>query len=236
MRKPVESPIDRRLGLEICSQAKNIGAILAGSLNKLGSAYRLQVELVNPVSGDVLATNQQEAQSSEGMIPVLRSIAYWVRESLGEQMGDDQPKGEGREELTLSRLRALSLYTRAVVSGRPPAGLPGPRSIMTASSIGAMIASVRTTVTIDPDVEQLLRDAMQRTRKSFKATLNQAIRKGLGRELRPTLEGPFKVKALAMGLRAGVDPAHLNQLDDEIEVDAFLERTGRLLRAADADK
>ena len=71
------------LGLEICRQAENVGAILTGSLDKLGSAYRLQVELVNPVSGDVLATNQQEAQSSEGMIQGLRSIAYWVRESLG---------------------------------------------------------------------------------------------------------------------------------------------------------
>ncbi len=33
-----------------------------------------------------------------------------------------------------------------------------------------------------------------------------------------------------MGLRAGVDPAHLNQLNDELEVDTFLETTRGLLQ------
>ena len=38
---------------------------------------------------------------------------------------------------------------------------------------------MRTTVTLDADVEQLLRDAMHERRQSFKETLNQAIRAGL---------------------------------------------------------
>ena len=53
---------------------------------------------------------------------------------------------------------------------------------------------MRTTITIDPDVEQLTRDAMQRTRKSFKATLNQALRRALSGELKPIQEKPFKVE------------------------------------------
>ena len=91
---------------------------------------------------------------------------------------------------------------------------------------------MRTTVTIDRDAEQLLRDAMQRTRSSFKATLNQAIRKGLGGGARPTTEGPFAVQARALGLQAGIDSARLNQLGDDLEVDAFLETTRRLQRKA----
>jgi hypothetical protein len=80
----------------------------------------------------------------------------------------------------------------------------------------------RTTVTLDPDVEQLLRDAMQRRRQSFKEALNQAIRNGLADMSAATHESRFEVRARPMGLRTGIDPARLNQFADEIEVDAFL--------------
>jgi hypothetical protein len=90
---------------------------------------------------------------------------------------------------------------------------------------------MRTTVTIDHDVEQLVREAMQQTGQSFKVTLNQAIRKGLAGTLVPRAdEPPFVVSPYAMGLRAGVDPARLQQLDDDLEVDSFLAVTGKLLR------
>ena len=79
----------------------------------------------------------------------------------------------------------------------------------------------RTTVTLDPDVEQLLRDAMQRRRQSFKEALNQAIRNGLS-EGKAAREGRFKTRARPMGLRTGIDPARLNQFADDMEVDAFL--------------
>lgn len=81
---------------------------------------------------------------------------------------------------------------------------------------------MRTTVTIDPDVQQLIQDAMQRSRQSFKEILNQALRRGLA-DMAPSVdEPPFQVDARPLGLRAGIDPARLNQLNDALEVDAFL--------------
>ena len=38
---------------------------------------------------------------------------------------------------------------------------------------------MRTTVTLDPDVQNLLKEAAHRTGKPFKVTLNDAIRAGL---------------------------------------------------------
>jgi phosphatidylethanolamine-binding protein (PEBP) family uncharacterized protein len=87
---------------------------------------------------------------------------------------------------------------------------------------------MRTTVTLDPDVQQLLQDAMQRSRQSFKETLNQAIRRGLAGMVPPVDQEPFRVEARPLGLRAGIDPARLNQLNDELEVDAFLRLTHQL--------
>lgn len=86
---------------------------------------------------------------------------------------------------------------------------------------------MRTTVTLDPDVERLLRDAMHRRRQSFKETLNQAIRSGLA-DAAQKREPRFKTRARPMGLRAGVDPARLNQFGDDLEADAFLALTTRL--------
>lgn len=81
---------------------------------------------------------------------------------------------------------------------------------------------VRTTVTLDPDVEQLLRDAMKQRRQSFKEAFNQAIRAGLsGAGGLGVADRPFTLQAQPMGLRAGIDPGRLNQLADELESDAF---------------
>ena len=59
---------------------------------------------------------------------------------------------------------------------------------------------MRTTVTLDPDVEALLRKAMGERDVSFKVALNQAIRDGLSAKplLRPR---EFRVKTHRMGFR-----------------------------------
>ena len=81
---------------------------------------------------------------------------------------------------------------------------------------------MRTTVTLDKDVERLVRQAMHRSRRSFKATINAALRAGLGGKTARGKRAPFIIKARPMGLRAGLDPASLNKLADEFEVDACL--------------
>jgi hypothetical protein len=86
---------------------------------------------------------------------------------------------------------------------------------------------MRTTVTLDPDVERLLKEEVHRTRLSFKAVLNDAVRAGLLAHS-PRPRKPFVVRAQAMHLRAGVDPARLGEAADDLEVEAFLRTTERL--------
>lgn len=90
---------------------------------------------------------------------------------------------------------------------------------------------MRTTVTLDTDVESLVRRAMERGRKSFKQVLNEAVRRGLkgeGGEEAPA----FLVEAKPMKSRSGIDPARLRDMDDELEVQEFLRKT-RALEAAE---
>lgn len=87
---------------------------------------------------------------------------------------------------------------------------------------------MRTTVTLDPDAEQLLRLAMQQTGESFKVTLNRAIRRGLADAVPQIDEKPFVVKAKAMGVRPGVDLANIHDFEADLEVERFLEVTQKL--------
>ena len=57
---------------------------------------------------------------------------------------------------------------------------------------------MRTTVTLDPDVERLIRDAMRKRAISFKEALNEAARIGLrGKERKPLRK--FAQKTFRMG-------------------------------------
>lgn len=90
---------------------------------------------------------------------------------------------------------------------------------------------MRTTVTLDPHVERLLRRAMAERGLSFKVALNEAIERGLT-GLAAADEEPFVVAASPLGLRAGIDPARFNALADELEADAFVELDCRTTRTA----
>ena len=89
---------------------------------------------------------------------------------------------------------------------------------------------MRTTVTLDKDVERMLRDAVHQSRRSFKETLNAALRIGLTARPARRMGPRFSVKARPMGLRPGIDPASLNKLADDLEADAFLEKQRRTRR------
>ncbi len=87
----------------------------------------------------------------------------------------------------------------------------------------AIVINMKTTITLDTEVEQRLREAMQRQGKSLKEILNEALRRGLGLS-----QQQFEVKSRPLRLRPGLDPARPSDLDDDLEVEEFLSKTARL--------
>ena len=83
-------------------------------------------------------------------------------------------------------------------------------------------------MTLDPDVELLLKETVRRTRQSFKQVLNIAVREGLRTCPYASPRQPFTVKARPMRLRAGIDPAQIGKLGDDLELAAFFKTTRRL--------
>ena len=77
---------------------------------------------------------------------------------------------------------------------------------------------MRTTLTLDRDVAERVRQEMRRTGRGLKAIINEALRLGLGGSARSSRATKFKVAARDLGLRSGFDPDRMNQLVDELQV------------------
>jgi predicted transcriptional regulator len=73
---------------------------------------------------------------------------------------------------------------------------------------------MRTTVTLDPDVVQQLKELARRRNVSFKVALNSAVRAGLAAERGQPR--PYQVPARAMGLRPGLDLTRALRIADAL--------------------
>lgn len=78
---------------------------------------------------------------------------------------------------------------------------------------------MRSTITLEPDVQRLVERAMRREKASFKETVNAAIRAGLSEPQRSGVE--VDVPVYRLSLLPGIDPMRLNAaLDDVLSEDA----------------
>jgi hypothetical protein len=81
---------------------------------------------------------------------------------------------------------------------------------------------MRTTLTLEDDVARLVKETMNREQRNLKDIVNTAIRRALSPSGVERKRRVFKIITHPTKLRAGVDPAKLNQLTDELDVDAFI--------------
>ncbi len=81
-------------------------------------------------------------------------------------------------------------------------------------------AGVITTLTIDPEIAERLRQELALGKRLLKIIINEALKRGLGLESPPRRE-PYRVTPHSSRFLAGIDVGKLNQLADEIEVGEF---------------
>ena len=85
-------------------------------------------------------------------------------------------------------------------------------------------ASMRTTLTLDDDVADSLREQARLLEKPFKQVVNEALRRGLSPVAGESPAPSFRIVPIRSGLVPGVDPLRLNQLNDQLEAEAFAGR------------
>lgn len=77
---------------------------------------------------------------------------------------------------------------------------------------------MRTTVTLDPDVEQLLRERMAAKGVSFKEALNEAVRESATAHV----DYVFETRARPLGLK--IDITKANRIAGELEDEEILQK------------
>lgn len=86
---------------------------------------------------------------------------------------------------------------------------------------------MRTTLTLERDVAERLRQEMRRSGKAMKTLVNEALRLGLGLSGKPARPPRFEVRPHAFGFKPGVDLDRMNQLVDELASDEAARKLGR---------
>lgn len=84
-----------------------------------------------------------------------------------------------------------------------------------------MLSNMRTTVTLDPDVEQLLHERMVARGVSFKQALNDAVRESATSRV----DYVFETKSRPMGLK--VDPDRLKEAQAALQDEDWIAKLGR---------
>ena len=87
---------------------------------------------------------------------------------------------------------------------------------------------MRTTLSLDDDLAEALNRAARLSGRSFKAVVNETLRRGLTQSASGAagLE-PFVVEPQSCGWRPGIDPLRLNQLVDDLETETWLVKQAR---------
>ena len=80
--------------------------------------------------------------------------------------------------------------------------------------------SMRTTLTIEPDVAMEIERRRRLAGGSLKRVINSLLRKGLRAEAEAPPTKPYRSETFDLHFRPRIDPLKLNQLVDELDVDA----------------
>jgi hypothetical protein len=79
---------------------------------------------------------------------------------------------------------------------------------------------MRTTLTLDDDLLNRLKELARESGRSFKEVTNEVLRRGLiTGDTQDESPEPFKVAPKACGFKPGIDPLKLNQLYDDLEIE-----------------
>ena len=83
---------------------------------------------------------------------------------------------------------------------------------------------MRTTLTLEPDVAQQIRQRMAEKKLTLKRVVNDALRAGLSKTGKKERTARFVVKPWPLGLKPGIDYDKLGQLLDQLETEEFIRK------------
>ena len=127
MARPNDTKLTSTVARDVCERTAS-AATIEGTISNLGSQYVVGLKAVNCHSGDLLATEQAEANGKEQVLKALGDAATKLRKKLGESLTSVQKYDVAPENVTTASLEALQAYTLGMhavdVLNDYPAGIP----------------------------------------------------------------------------------------------------------------
>ena len=104
-----DSPVTADVGQEICER-QGLKALVTGQIATLGSSFVVTLSALECGSGEVLAREQVEASSKEGVLAALGEAAAGMRRELGESLASIEQFDAPVEDATTDSLEALKSF------------------------------------------------------------------------------------------------------------------------------
>lgn len=113
MNLPPDARLDTETAREVC-QRSNCRAVVAGSIDRIGSHYLIGLRTLDAQSGETLASAEAEASGRDDVLRRLGGAANDMRGRLGETLASVQRHSTPLGQATTSSLDALKAYTEGV--------------------------------------------------------------------------------------------------------------------------
>jgi eukaryotic-like serine/threonine-protein kinase len=110
MGKEKDTRLSAELAREVCERT-GTAVVIDGSITALGSQYVLGLRATNCHTGEILDTEQAQADSKEHVLSVLSQSAAKLRHRLGESLASVQKYDAPPEEVSTASLEALQAYS-----------------------------------------------------------------------------------------------------------------------------
>jgi tetratricopeptide (TPR) repeat protein len=114
MKRPFDTRLDASLAREVALRDGNVQIVLTGRTEKVASTYLLSASLIDPTTGVVLRSFNEQAVGQDAVLLAVRRLSNDVRRSLGEELQRVRHDNEALEKATTSSLRALHLYSQGM--------------------------------------------------------------------------------------------------------------------------
>ena len=109
MGKEKDTRLTEDLAQEVCERTGK-GVVIDGSIAPLGSQYVLNLRAINCHTGEILDTEQAQADGKENVLDAMAKNATKLRQHLGESLASVEKYDAPPESVTTKSLEALQAY------------------------------------------------------------------------------------------------------------------------------
>lgn len=116
MARPLTTTLDARVAREVAIRDGNVRVLLLGSIARMGGTFPITLSVVDPVTGEALASRREEPSSEAAIPAAIRELSSWVRVSLGESARQVGRSEQSLQKATTPSLTALRYFTAGMTA------------------------------------------------------------------------------------------------------------------------